>query len=125
MANNLFISSIIIGVLFWIFIIALATPNYDENVINSFYSSLSVNYKIYVGIFFFLSLSLWGVNVIIFGFNIFFIHKVHTEIFKELLWFSVINIFFSITFIFWIIALVSIKLFLKKQKMLKNNDYQY
>lgn len=111
--KKMLIFSIAISVIFWVLItIALATPNYD-NAGDSLYINIKIKYHIYVAIFFFLALFLWGINVIIYIYLAICMSKLRCEISKELLWLSIVNIFFSVVIIFSIIALTSINIFLK------------
>lgn len=112
--KKLLILSIISSVVFWIFIIiTLATPNYDV-ASNVLYANMSIKYSVYIAIFFFSALFIWGLNVIVFIFLALYINRLEQQISKELLWLSIINVFFSIALIFSIITFININIFLKK-----------
>lgn len=118
--KKLLIFSIVSIIIFWIFIvIALATPNYDIVSNKGLYVNMSIKYNVYIAIFFFSALLIWGINVIMFIFLALYIYKLQHQILKELLWLSAINVFFSIALIFSIITFVNINIFLKNNSNIK------
>lgn len=113
--KKILLFSILISVLFWILIIiALATPNYDVLTNNSIYSNMKIKYNVYIAIFFFLALGMWAINSTAYIYAIVKMSKLDCQISKELLWLSIINIFFSVVIIFILISLFSTIVFLKK-----------